>query len=204
MGCCMQSLDWSEDIDKVHCSIAIFLLLQPRSSLLTCIWSSTYKCFLFLCEIFLLIDNAALYHRDETTKCHVARHGVYLCILIHFVMGAWSDAEHLLQDLMSNVNTFIHLIWGIYISRKQFVWYYQAGAKAILLTLGPAGAALLRRIGNKCMVMHIPAIPAELKNTSGAGDCLVAGFCAAILAGSSQAEALAQGLVCSLFIWERN
>lgn len=47
----------------------------------------------------------------------------------------------------------------------------------------------------ECLVTHIPPLPAAVQNTSGAGDCLVAGFCAALLKHQTADHALAHGVV---------
>lgn len=63
----------------------------------------------------------------------------------------------------------------------------------MVLTLGADGAALLTAAGRNVEAMHMPVLPARASNLSGAGDCLVAGFAAAKLRGSSDVEALALG-----------
>ena len=76
----------------------------------------------------------------------------------------------------------------------------QAGVQHVVLTLGPLGAALCSR-GASCglaTVQHLPAAPAQVVSTSGAGDCLVAGCAAALLGRALPIEALASGLVCRL------
>ena len=42
----------------------------------------------------------------------------------------------------------------------------------------------------------MPALPAAVVNTNGAGDCLVAGCCMRLLQGGTPLAALAFGLVC--------
>lgn len=53
----------------------------------------------------------------------------------------------------------------------------QAGVGSIVLTMGPLGAALCTPGDSSGSVLlhHFPALPAEVVNCSGAGDCLVAG-----------------------------
>ena len=45
---------------------------------------------------------------------------------------------------------------------------------------------------------HLPALPARVVNTSGAGDCLVAGTMWALVSGQEPATALAHGMVHSM------
>ena len=70
----------------------------------------------------------------------------------------------------------------------------------IVLTLGPLGAALctLSQDRRSICISHLPAPPAKVVNSSGAGDCLVAGCAAALLAGAQPLNALAHGQVCIL------
>ena len=74
----------------------------------------------------------------------------------------------------------------------------QAGVKHIIITLGPLGAALCTQDAAQTMIsiQHLPAAPAAVVSTSGAGDCLVAGCAAALLQDAPPLEALAIGLVC--------
>ncbi|KAL3133069.1 hypothetical protein ABBQ38_006972 [Trebouxia sp. C0009 RCD-2024] len=73
----------------------------------------------------------------------------------------------------------------------------KAGVKHVILTLGSAGAALctLPSCGTRVTVQHLPAAPAQVVNTNGAGDCLVAGCLACLLQGSSAVSSLAFGMV---------
>ena len=73
----------------------------------------------------------------------------------------------------------------------------QEGVRHIVLTLGPLGAALCRSGPGPGLVsvQHLPAAPAQVISTSGAGDCLVAGCAAALLAGAQPLRMLATGLV---------
>ena len=52
----------------------------------------------------------------------------------------------------------------------------------------------------------MPALPAKLITTSGAGDCLVAGCCWSLLKGQALSAALAHGMVggpfMSCFTWQ--
>ncbi|KIY95766.1 hypothetical protein MNEG_12197 [Monoraphidium neglectum] len=79
-----------------------------------------------------------------------------------------------------------------------------SGLGAVVLTLGEAGAALLtleRSIGGgsgggggaEVVARHIPAAPAHVRSVSGAGDCLAAGFAAALARGAAPGRALAEG-----------
>lgn len=81
-----------------------------------------------------------------------------------------------------------------------------AGAGCILLTLGAHGAALLELEGGSSsgrgagsstrrtvVARHIPAAPAAVRSVSGAGDCLAAGFAAALARGAPPEVALAEG-----------
>ena len=47
---------------------------------------------------------------------------------------------------------------------------------------------------------HMPALPAKLITTSGAGDCLVAGCCWSLLRGQALRTALAHGMVGGLLM----
>ena len=68
--------------------------------------------------------------------------------------------------------------------------------KHVVLTLGGAGAALCTlSCGDRVTVQHLPAAPAQIVNTNGAGDCLVAGCLACLLQGSSAVLSLAFGMV---------
>lgn len=77
----------------------------------------------------------------------------------------------------------------------------QAGVRNIVLTLGAEGAALCTAASSQVAihVCHMPALKAQLANTSGAGDCLVAGACMRLLEGGGAPSALAHGMVNSLF-----
>ncbi|KAK9817037.1 hypothetical protein WJX72_008719 [[Myrmecia] bisecta] len=72
----------------------------------------------------------------------------------------------------------------------------QAGAQAVMLTLGRFGAAVCRldKASRSIVVAHMSALPAQVVNLSGAGDCLVAGAVAALLQGKTDAQALAHGM----------
>ena len=78
----------------------------------------------------------------------------------------------------------------------------QAGVKNVMLTMGPHGAALctLAPSSKGLTIQHLPAVPAQIVNTNGAGDCLVAGSLAYLLQGKSAVQALAFGMVghCSI------
>ena len=54
--------------------------------------------------------------------------------------------------------------------------------------------------GRRIQVEHMPALPARLITTSGAGDCLVAGCCWSLLKGQALSAALAHGMVGGLFM----
>jgi sugar/nucleoside kinase (ribokinase family) len=71
-----------------------------------------------------------------------------------------------------------------------------AGLRYVVLTLGALGAALCNLSEDKrqMIVVHGHALPAVVKNCSGAGDCLVAGFIHALLHGLVPDRALAWGL----------
>jgi sugar/nucleoside kinase (ribokinase family) len=63
----------------------------------------------------------------------------------------------------------------------------EAGAQAVVCTLGAAGAMAFDTAG-----MHrVPAAPAHVRDTNGAGDAFLAGFLDATLAGAGTTEALA-------------
>ena len=63
--------------------------------------------------------------------------------------------------------------------------------------MGPQGAALctLHTSDARVTAQHLPAVPAQVVNTNGAGDCLVAGALAYLLQGRSALSALAFGMV---------
>jgi sugar/nucleoside kinase (ribokinase family) len=72
----------------------------------------------------------------------------------------------------------------------------RAGLGCLLLTLGEHGAALLTLHGSAgggggavLLVRHVPALPASrVASTSGAGDCLVAGFAVALSSGAEEEQ----------------
>lgn len=62
----------------------------------------------------------------------------------------------------------------------------KAGVRHVVLTLGANGAALYHGTSSgACQVHHMPALPANVRNTNGAGDCLVAGACMRLMQGST-------------------
>ncbi len=62
--------------------------------------------------------------------------------------------------------------------------------------MGAKGAALVQRHSDGVLqIQHMPALPADVRNTNGAGDCLVAGACMRLLQGGTPTAALAFGLV---------
>ena len=66
----------------------------------------------------------------------------------------------------------------------------------MVVTLGAEGAALYHQTANRAyQIHHMPALPAKVRNTNGAGDCLVAGACMRLLQGATPVAALAFGLV---------
>ena len=72
----------------------------------------------------------------------------------------------------------------------------KAGVRHVVLTLGANGVALYHKTSNGAyQIHHMPALPANVQNTNGAGDCLVAGACMRLMQGSTPAAALAYGLV---------
>lgn len=73
----------------------------------------------------------------------------------------------------------------------------QTGLRHVVLTMGSQGAALcnLSPCGGQVLAHHFPAVPASIVNTSGAGDCLVAGALARLVQGASAQEAVAFGVV---------
>ena len=74
--------------------------------------------------------------------------------------------------------------------------HVQAGVKHVMLTLGSQGAALCTlRSGTDVLAQHLPALPARIVNTNGAGDCLVAGSLACLVQGQTPISALAFGMV---------
>ena len=77
----------------------------------------------------------------------------------------------------------------------------QTGVKHVALTMGNQGAALctISSCGRKVVAQHVPAVPASIVNTSGAGDCLVAGTLARLVQGATPSGALAFGVVSIAF-----
>ena len=72
----------------------------------------------------------------------------------------------------------------------------KAGVKHVVVTLGVDGAALYHGTSSgACQIHHMPALPAKVRNTNGAGDCLVAGTCMRLLQGATAVAALAFGVV---------
>ena len=76
----------------------------------------------------------------------------------------------------------------------------QEGVEYVVLTMGSQGAALCtlgdhRRV---LLAVHLPALPVNIVNTNGAGDCLVAGCLASLLQRKhpDRLSALAYGMVC--------
>lgn len=63
--------------------------------------------------------------------------------------------------------------------------------------MGSQGAALctLTPCGNRITAHYLPAVPANIVNTSGAGDCLVGGALARLVQGASPLQAIATGVV---------
>ena len=73
----------------------------------------------------------------------------------------------------------------------------QAGTQCIVLTLGAQGAALCRLSSDReaLEMQHMPAVPAHVVSTGGAGDSLVAGAMSELLRGRNPQDALAFGMV---------
>lgn len=73
----------------------------------------------------------------------------------------------------------------------------QAGVKHVMLTMGSQGAAVCTLDASKTGMIthHLPAFPARIVNTNGAGDCLVAGSLACLGQGQRPVDALAFGMV---------
>ena len=63
---------------------------------------------------------------------------------------------------------------------------------AVLLSMGPEGAALIRR--DRCWIARAPRVDAA--NTVGSGDALLAGYLDATADGKGAGEALARGVAC--------
>lgn len=72
----------------------------------------------------------------------------------------------------------------------------EKGVKYIVLTMGGNGAALCSFSADRLHIAvdHFPALPATVRNCSGAGDCLVAGMVHSLLRGSSPRVAMAYGM----------
>ncbi len=72
---------------------------------------------------------------------------------------------------------------------------------AALLPCAPCGPRRARTRPGRCgaggavLVAHMPALPAEVANCLGAGDCLAAGVLMRLMEGGSPVDALAHGLV---------
>lgn len=64
------------------------------------------------------------------------------------------------------------------------------GARNVIVTLGAAGILILDATGHR----HLPALPAEVVDTTAAGDSFIGGFAAGIVEGLSLDEAAQLGL----------
>lgn len=82
--------------------------------------------------------------------------------------------------------------------RPHIATLLRAGVLHIVLTLGPLGAVLCTLHPpprpDLLLLQHLPALPAEVVNLSGAGDCLVAGCLYGLVRGRRPLEALACGV----------
>lgn len=65
-------------------------------------------------------------------------------------------------------------------------------ARGVVLTAGAGGAYWAGRDG---VVVHVPAMPTEVVDSTGAGDAFIGAFAAALVGGASESEALRQGAV---------
>lgn len=69
-----------------------------------------------------------------------------------------------------------------------------AGAKTALMTLGEKGIVLAYKDkDNKYAFAHIPAAPCEVKDTTGCGDAMAAGYLVALHEGASPIDAAKKG-----------
>lgn len=73
-----------------------------------------------------------------------------------------------------------------------------AGAGTVVLKLGAAGSLVATAAGCE----RVPALPAKVVDTTGAGDCWDAGFIAALAQGESLARAVRIGHACAAFCVE--
>ncbi|MGJ5816270.1 carbohydrate kinase family protein [Paludibaculum fermentans] len=70
--------------------------------------------------------------------------------------------------------------------RRMLAWFRRRGARGVVLKLGAAGSAVLDG-GTFC---HVPAVPVDVVDTTGAGDCFNAGFLYAALSRFPMEQAL--------------
>jgi pseudouridine kinase len=68
--------------------------------------------------------------------------------------------------------------------RQAAIALHEMGVANILVGLGPKGAALSCRSGDATLFQHIPAAMQAAQDVTGGGDALVAGYVAAIMAGT--------------------
>jgi ribokinase len=65
-------------------------------------------------------------------------------------------------------------------------------ARGVVLTAGAGGAYWAGKDG---VVLHVPAVPTEVVDSTGAGDAFIGAFAAALVDGASEAAALHRGVV---------
>ena len=83
--------------------------------------------------------------------------------------------------------------------RSHIGWILRHGVRNIVLTAGASGAAVCTLVPTSQEIMQVlaaPAIPTKIENSSGAGDCLVAGIVSCLVKGQCIEDALRQGIVC--------
>ena len=74
------------------------------------------------------------------------------------------------------------------------------GAGCVVLKMGAAGSLVAEARGGTCQA--VPALPAHVVDTTGAGDCWDAGFMAGLAAGMTPVDAARAGHACAAFCVE--
>ena len=125
-----------------------------------------------------------------------------------FVDPVSTTKMHKLQNILSRIHTFkpnrleAELLTGIHITDESSLklaagLLLNAGIKRVFISLGDKGVFAADRSAN----VLLPAIPTQVRNTTGGGDCFMAGLAYAYKRGLTLAEsaqiALAAGSICS-------